>query len=363
MNDANRVLAMDIGTGTQDILLYDSSEEPENCLHLVVPSPTRLVAQRIARITAARRPLVLGGVTMGGGPLTRAVARHVEQGLKVYATPPAALSLDDDLEAVRATGVELVEDDTDAPAEAVGIRLGDVDLEALVTCLDPFEVSLPDKIAVAVFDHGFSPGESNRRSRFRRWRRFIEEDGRLGGLVYREVPQELTRMRAVQETVPGVVLMDTAVAAIWGGLLDHVVASFRQEGILSINLGNGHAVALLIQGDRILGVFEHHTRQIEGPRLFEFVEEFRRGTLTDQSVYGSGGHGCFIHPDYRDLPPFRFTSVTGPRRRLARGAGFHEAVPFGDMMMAGPFGLVAGSTGWLEGREDAEKISLSQHFL
>ncbi|MCD6033909.1 MAG: hypothetical protein K0S78_6095, partial [Thermomicrobiales bacterium] len=33
---------------------------------------------------------------------------------------------------------------------------------------------------------------------------------------------------------------------------------------------------------------------------------------------------------------------TGPNRRLARGLGYHEAAPHGDMMLTGAWGLVEG---------------------
>ena len=35
------ILAADIGTGTQDILLYDSEKEVENSLIMVMPAPTQ----------------------------------------------------------------------------------------------------------------------------------------------------------------------------------------------------------------------------------------------------------------------------------------------------------------------------------
>ncbi len=42
-----RILAVDIGTGTQDILLFDSSKLLENCVQMIMPSPTTVVAKRI----------------------------------------------------------------------------------------------------------------------------------------------------------------------------------------------------------------------------------------------------------------------------------------------------------------------------
>src|SRR5712691_12938190 len=106
-----QILTVDIGTGTQDVLLFDSERELENCFKLVLPSPTVVIADRIRAATAARRRLVLSGVTMGGGPSHWATMDHVRAGLEAYATPDAARTFDDDLEAVRAMGIQLISDD------------------------------------------------------------------------------------------------------------------------------------------------------------------------------------------------------------------------------------------------------------
>ena len=42
-----RILTVDVGTGTQDIFLYDSSLDLENGYKLVLPSPTMLVHRRL----------------------------------------------------------------------------------------------------------------------------------------------------------------------------------------------------------------------------------------------------------------------------------------------------------------------------
>ncbi len=42
-----QILTVDVGTGTQDILLFDSERTPENCLKLVVPSPTLLLSRQV----------------------------------------------------------------------------------------------------------------------------------------------------------------------------------------------------------------------------------------------------------------------------------------------------------------------------
>src|SRR5438477_6327347 len=170
-----RILCIDVGTGTQDILLFDSSQEIENNIQLVMPSPTQIVARRVRAATDAGHTLLLTGVTMGGGPGAWAVEDHIKAGLPVYATPDAARTFDDDLERVATMGVCVVsEGELQATWSRVGsdkatlIEMQDVDLPAIDAALSLFrEPSDYDALAVAVFDHGAAPpGYSDRRFRF-----------------------------------------------------------------------------------------------------------------------------------------------------------------------------------------------------
>ncbi|MFH1003189.1 MAG: pyruvate formate lyase-activating protein, partial [Chloroflexota bacterium] len=68
-----RLLAVDIGAGTQDILLLDTGQPVENAVQLVLPSPTVLVARQIGAATARGEALLLTGDIMGGGPCTWAL--------------------------------------------------------------------------------------------------------------------------------------------------------------------------------------------------------------------------------------------------------------------------------------------------
>ena len=61
-------LAVDIGTGTQDVYLLRAGLSPENGYKLVMPSPTMVIRKRIQEATHGRRAVLLTGVTMGGGP-------------------------------------------------------------------------------------------------------------------------------------------------------------------------------------------------------------------------------------------------------------------------------------------------------
>src|SRR5258707_7154346 len=140
-----QILTVDVGTGTQDILLFDSDRELENCFKLVLPSPTMVVADRIRAATAARKRLVLHGVTMGGGPSHWATMDHIRAGLEAFATPDAARTFDDDLAAVAEMGIRVISDDeamslADRGAERVFLR--DLGLGQILQTLAAFGVKL-----------------------------------------------------------------------------------------------------------------------------------------------------------------------------------------------------------------------------
>ena len=140
-----------------------------------------------------------------------------------------------------------------------------------------------------------------------------------------------------------------------GALFDPVVAAHRNEGFTLVNLGNSHTVAALIRGMRVFGIYEHHTRLLTPDRLADHLARFRRGALSFDDVYGEGGHGCAGPFDEAGGADFAFTAVSGPRRGMARGLGWHFAAPFGSMMLIGCYGLVStalGTPGLLPGPGD-----------
>ncbi len=348
------ILAIDVGSGTQDILLYEEGTAAENCVQMVLPSPTRIVARRIADAAKAKKDVFLSGNTMGGGPCAKAVESHVKAGLKVYATELAALTFHDNLKRVEEEGIRVT---ARPPKGAKEIRLGDVDLPALGKALKPFGVRLPPAVAVAVQDHGFNPGGSNRRFRFEYWEKFLLSGGALTGLIYQSPPPYMTRMIAVQSDAPGAAVMDTCAAAVWGILCDPAVKEKQAEGLIALNLGNQHTLGALVQGSRVFGIFEHHSGRVTREKLVSYLHRFPRGRLSNEEIFEDGGHGCALHPGYSPADPFRFVAVTGPRRAVAEGLGY-MAAPYGNMMLSGCFGLVAAlkANFTAEGAEDTEKI-------
>jgi uncharacterized protein (DUF1786 family) len=339
-----RILAIDVGTGTQDILVVEAGALIENAVQLIMPSPTALLAERVKQATHDRVDLILTGVTMGGGPGHWAVEAHLRAGLKVYATPDAARTFDDDLERVAAMGVRIV----DGPHGANGARrleLRDLYLPELMDALRAFGVGTAfDATAVAVFDHGAAPpGISDRRFRFDYLREQVERGTGLEGFGFLapEIPARMTRMQAVAAGWSGSgapFLMDTGPAAILGALDDALVAV--SDPVVVLNIGNFHTIAALLDGRRIRGLFEHHSGELTRPKLEHYLDALASGTLSNEAVFDDMGHGALeLGPNER-LPTG--LAVIGPRRGLLDGSRLrpHLAVPHGDMMLAGCFGLL-----------------------
>ena len=156
-----KILTIDVGTGTQDIFLYDSRVDLENGFKLIVPSPTMIVHRQLKDATRRGEAVLLTGVTMGGGPSQWAAEAHARAGLPVYATPEAARSFNDDLERVDEMGIQVVSEDEAValPDRVKRIELRDFDFAAIATAFGKFGVALDDlaAVAVAVFDHGERP--------------------------------------------------------------------------------------------------------------------------------------------------------------------------------------------------------------
>jgi uncharacterized protein (DUF1786 family) len=106
-----KILTVDIGTGTQDIFLYDSNLDIENGFKLVLPSPTMMMHRRLKQMLPARTPILLKGHQMGGGPSAWAIEEYARAGIPVYMTPSAATTINDELEKVEALGIKILSED------------------------------------------------------------------------------------------------------------------------------------------------------------------------------------------------------------------------------------------------------------
>jgi uncharacterized protein (DUF1786 family) len=347
-----QILTVDVGTGTQDIYLFQSGVAPENGFKMVMPSPTMMIRSRIRAATARGEDLLLTGVTMGGGPNTWAAEDHLRAGNRLFATAQAARTFNDDLEFVRREmGIEVISDDEAKGLNIARIEMLDFDYHAIRHAFASLGAEIePSAVAVAVFDHGAAPASiSDRKFRFEYIDRRLRAHNRLSAFAYlsTDIPPSLSRMIAVAESSASLdcplVLMDTAPAAILGARHDPIVRS--QKRCMIANIGNFHTLAFRMGPAGIEGVFEHHTGLIDASRLDDLLEALADGTLSNDEIFAENGHGAVIigsEPlalDEADHGVY----VTGPRQGMLRASRLRPyfAVPFGDMMLSGCFGLLA----------------------
>lgn len=361
MSKPVRILAIDVGTGTQDILLFESEKTIENSFKLIMPSPTIIVSERIKRATSLGQPILLTGVTMGGGPCHWATRDHALAGYRVVATEEAARTFDDDLTQVEKMGFEVIGEAEGRrymeTGELLHIEMQDFAAQAIITAFQAFNVDPKvDALAIAAFDHGAAPpGYSDRRFRFDFIEEIVKRTPLPSAFAYlaAQTPPTLTRLRAVASSAARYIelsgsrpdipllLMDTGSAAALGVLEDSLVREQRE--CILCNIGNFHTLAFHLLNGQIIGTFEHHTGEITRPQLEEMLLKLAAGTLTNEEVFNSSGHGALILPGASGrTESFPLLAVTGPRRELLRGSTLrpYEAVPHGDMMIAGCFGLL-----------------------
>lgn len=342
-----RILAIDMGTGTQDILVFDPDRPVENNEKLILPSATEIAARRIRRATEQDRAVVLTGTLAGGGPCWWALEDHLRAGGRAFATPRAAQTIDDDLPRVEALGVRLISEDEAPGIDGERIELRDLDLDAISTALAAFEVPAKfDGIALGCLDHGAAPpGVSDRVFRFDHLLGVVERRNDLLAFATApaDLPDYLTRARAMVASArneAAVAFMDTGPAAALGALHDERLCG--EPEIAALNLGNMHLLGFHLRGRRIASLFEHHTGEVSQEQIVRFTERLTEGSLTNGEVFETKGHGAF-HADRSIVSSHpSIVAATGPQRARIAGTPLQPyfAAPYGDMMIGGCFGLL-----------------------
>jgi len=335
-----RILAIDVGLGTQDLLIYDSEKNIENCIKVVLPSMTQVLAKKIKNLN---KNVFLYGMTMGGGAITRAIKHHIQKGYKVAMTREAARSIRDDLDRVRKMGIEIVENSEPylSNREFEKLETKDIDFELLRGILEAVEEKFYfDYVGIGVQDHGFEKGKSDRIFRFEKIEEMISKRPMIRDLGFENPPPYFTRMRAVYKLAKryfdNILIVDTKFAAIVGAL--HEV---KDRYAIAVDIGNGHTMIGVVRDREILGILEHHTKLLDRERIEKYIVRFAEGKVSNREVFEDGGHGCFIRepPGFSKVGKVR---VTGPRRELLKDSklDIEFASPGGDVMLTGVMGIV-----------------------
>ena len=336
-----RILAIDVGTGTQDIMIYDTEKELENSIKLVLPSPHLLVSQKIREI---ENDIYIDGEIMGGGKIKNTLLEHMEKGYKVVAEPTCAKTIRDNLEQVKSYGIKIASEDEDYSGYT-RVTLGDINITKLSKFLLEYDLEFDfDEIAVAVQDHGYNENMGDRDFRFEKIREKVSkpisplEFGFRGNL-----PEYFTRMQAIKRIIEkeGIdnipLIMDTKFASIAGMCYDELAS--KLNSFIVIDIGNGHTTAASIEDGKIQGVFEHHTSSLTGESLERYIKRLASGEITNKEVYDDHGHGAHV---LNPISKIEKVIVSGPNRELIEKTNldWHHAAPGGDVMMTGTIGLI-----------------------
>jgi len=335
-----KILAVDVGVGTQDIMLFDSDQSVENSTKFVVPSPTRMFANQIRK---SKDNLFIKGETMGGGPINRAIKNHLQEGYKVVMTEHSARTIRDDLNFVKSLGIKIVSDDEkdENYQNFTEIELKDVDLNAIENVLSNFDLKPEfDFIGAAVQDHGFEEKIGDRNFRFMKIKEILNIPRKPEEFAYfNKAPNYFTRMNGVLRTLKNyrTTVMDSKFAAICGTTCDDETNNF--ERFIAIDVGNGHTLAAAFDNGKIFGLFEHHTHSLTPDKIYLFIKKLVDGTLTHEEIHEDGGHGAWV---LEPIDEFESVVATGPRRKILQKTDLnvHYAAPAGDVMMTGPVGLI-----------------------
>lgn len=336
-----RILAIDVGTGTQDIMIYDTEKELENSIKLVLPSPHLFISQRIRE---TENDIYFTGEIMGGGKIKNTILKHMEKGYDVVMEPTCAKTIRDDIKQVESFGIKIADADEDYDSYTK-IALGDIDITKLSEFLLGYDLEFDfDKIAIAVQDHGYNENMGDRDFRFEKIREKVSEP--ITPLEFGfidEIPEYFTRMNAVRRQVEGEgievmpLVMDTKFASIAGMCYDEVAS--KLNSFIVIDIGNGHTTAASIENGKIQGVFEHHTSSLTGESLERYIKRLASGEITHEEVYNDHGHGAHVLNPISELEK---VIVSGPKRELIEKTNldWHHAAPGGDVMMTGTVGLI-----------------------
>ena len=335
------ICCVDVGLGTEDILFYNPSWS--DCFKIVIPAPTQVFARKVLSIK--KNNLFFSGGIIGGGPITQSVKNRIKAGVKIVATPEAALTFNYDLAEVKSLGIDVQEMCPDGDFEE--IKLNEVDVELInEVSKNNLIFNKLDFIIFAVQDHGKPlDGSSTISYRHKIISDQIKNDPRPLSFLYHisNIPESLLRMRSdanrLSESFDGQIFVaDTVIAASIGATLDPQVRNYRN--LLTIDIGNGHTFAARLINEEIVGYFETHTKTLTAEKLEKFIKLLSNGSLTNEQVVDEGGHGAYLTDKCDNMT--EQIVVTGPRRKIMEKTSLNYcyANPLGDNLMTGAAGLL-----------------------
>jgi len=341
-----KILTIDIGAGTMDILHYDT--ETKRSYKAVVQSPVMYLAQKVKKTPGS---LIITGCEMGGGSFTNEIKKKAEKE-KVIMSASASATVHHSIERVESLGITVVSDEKAESLLEEGNKTAiisqDLDWNRIKEIVGRFGMDLSfDCIGICAQDHGRAPnGVSHLDFRQTIFKPLLDKSPFPHTLLYKqdEIPECMNRLRAIEQTaknIPAedVYVMDSGFAAILGASLD--LAARNEETIVVLDIATSHTVAATVQQRQIAGYFEYHTRDISAEKIEDLIPKLCDGKIEHKEILKQGGHGAYLNKSvgYKKVKKI---IATGPKRNLLRTARLPITfgAPFGDNMMTGTVGLL-----------------------
>ncbi|MFC1744582.1 DUF1786 family protein [Candidatus Riflebacteria bacterium] len=348
-----KIFALDIGHGTQDMMLFSSEQTIENNPKLVLTTPARVFKKKIEK---SNSNLGITGYTIGGGPLKKALKDHLAKGYKIFLEKGPALTIRNNFKQVMDLGFSVCDRLSEKQIQENKLQVfnfNEVNFKDWCEFFLPFNEDLKrvDWLAIAVQDHGMiTTKDTSRETRFEVFKNLLQASPYPWSICFvdKEIPESLARHSGARDSAIAdgftgrILTMDTSTAAMYGALLDDY-NNWGSGPNLTINMGNNHITAYVVENWRILSFFEHHTPHIRHDMVLldQYLQRGCAGDLTMEEILATDGSGYYCM-EKRSFSKIKNIIVTGPNRDLLRKTRltFKNAVPGGDMMMSGPLGLI-----------------------
>lgn len=342
-----KFLLIDIGAGTMDVLFYDDATDIQ--YKAVAKSPVRHLAEKVTQID---RNLILTGNEMGGGELANAL-RQASRHNSVAMSASAAATVHHNPKRVRASGIQIIDDETAARLGQNGalhhLVLSDLDVERIEALVKGFGISFSfDVVGVCAQDHGIPPpGMSHLDYRQRIFSEVLDRTPLPQALLFGadEIPQALNRLRAIagdaaRLPTDAIYVMDSGMAAILGASL--FGGPGPRNKMLVLDIATSHTLGAALQQGEICGFFEYHTQDLTLERLEKLIIDLAEGKLEHQKILEEGGHGAYVRKPI-GFGASEIIVATGPKRKLVADSRLPIVwgAPLGDNMMTGTAGLLA----------------------
>ena len=342
------ILAIDVGKGTEDIMIYKPNQNIENAIQVVWPSSAQIMYQTL--LTTKKSPILIDGGIMGGEPWHKILYEKSKAPNTVFMTRIAAKSLKYNLKFVEEKGVNIVSQAELDEMDGLRLTTSDINWDRINWLLKSNNIdhSQVDKILLACQDHGESsdPNEKSKDFRMKAIYEKLDDNGQLSDLLVQgaSIPEYLPRHKAIFEDAAKnfkgigkshIYIMDSSPAVILG-------AYRKQKQELIVNIGNGHTLAVVVESNLVKAIYETHTGGVEKNQFFADIDLLVKNSLSHEEAQKRGAHGVYIREKVTSntLSDFYPFTLIGPNRsRIANQHSF-LAHPGGSMMMAGPIGLI-----------------------